>query len=131
MRELGDDTRVEAPPLAGVARLIALANSNDLPRFFALLAATEFIAEELSACLVDHTDFVSLFPRGRWTWGDIHLAEHSGPSHLEIDLDLARAYCSDDAEAAARVEDTMSQVLTAFRDAADEVEASFAAPAAI
>ena len=131
MRDLGSDRLAGASPLGGVARLIALANDDDLPRFFALLAATELIAEELSACLVGHADFVSLFPRGRWTWGDIHLASHHGPSHLQIDLDLARAYSSDDAVAAARVEDTLAQVLAAFRDAADEVEANLAAPVAI
>jgi hypothetical protein len=81
------------PCVAGVQGLIDRAYTNELPVFFATLAGTELIAEELSRCLVDSRLFTDLFSRRRWMWGEVHLlADDSGPSHLEIDLDLARAY---------------------------------------
>ena len=64
--------------------------------FFCHLAATEYVAEEISRFLVQQQAFVSRFRQsGRWQWGDIHLLDHAhGPSHREIDEDLAQAFCS-------------------------------------
>ncbi len=87
---LGDlgDHRVPA-----VSALLESAYTKDLPRFFAMLAGTELVAEELSRYLVGSAAFTRLFSRRRWMWGEVHLASHEdGPSHLDIDLDLARAY---------------------------------------
>jgi len=85
--ELGDH-RVPA-----VSALLESAYTKDLPRFFAMLAGTELVAEELSRVLLGSPAFTGLFSRRRWMWGEVHLAPHEdGPSHLDIDLDLARAY---------------------------------------
>jgi hypothetical protein len=83
------DVGASAP---GVTALLQNAKTADPVEFFCWLAGTEYIAEELAAYLCRSPAFVSLFPGGRWTWGDAHTAEHEGPSHLEIDEDLARAY---------------------------------------
>lgn len=84
-----------APLADGVRDLIVEAYLPDHVRFFAVLAGTEFIEEELGALLVKAPKFVDLFDRKRWAWGEVHLFPHDeGPSHLEIDLDLARAYAS-------------------------------------
>jgi hypothetical protein len=83
----------DSPIVPGVRELIESAYVADLVQFFGVLAGTEFIAEELSSYLTRSERFVSLFPGRRWAWGDVHLLPHeAGPSHLEIDLDLARAY---------------------------------------
>lgn len=84
---LSSDDRVP-----GVDALLENAETDDPVEFFCWLAGTEYIAEELGAFLCGSPRFVSLFPDGRWTWGEAHIAEHDGPSHLEIDEDLARAY---------------------------------------
>jgi hypothetical protein len=76
----------------GVAALLQNARTSDPVEFFCWLAGTEYIAEELAAHLCHSSAFASLFADQRWTWGDAHIAEHQGPSHLEIDEDLARAY---------------------------------------
>jgi hypothetical protein len=82
----------EADPAPGVATLLDNASVDDPVEFFSWLAGTEYIAEELAAFLCNAPPFVSLFPGTRWLWGEAHMAEHEGPSHLEIDEDLARAY---------------------------------------
>jgi hypothetical protein len=87
LRDLGDHC------VPAVSALLESAYTKDLPRFFAMLAGTELVAEELSRYLVGSPAFTRLFSRRRWMWGEVHLAPHEdGPSHLEIDLDLARAY---------------------------------------
>ena len=117
VRELGGDC------VPAVQALIDRAHTKNLPRFFATLAGTEFIAEELSRFLVDAEDFTSLFSRRRWVWGEVHLAPHDdGPSHLEIDLDLARAY--DASTSPAAIERMVVETMSLFRGAADEVDAS-------
>jgi len=89
---LGNDQLVP-----GIRALIESAYTKDLPRFFAVLAGTELIAEELSRCLIASSSFLALFSRKRWVWGEVHLLAHcNGPSHLDIDLDLARAYSPTD-----------------------------------
>lgn len=105
--------------MPGVQELIDRAYTRDISLFFSMLAGTEFIAEELSRFLVDSQDFTGLFSRKRWMWGEIHLARHDdGGSHLEIDLDLARAYGSEDAS---RIEADVVSAMALFRKAADEI----------
>lgn len=115
---------LEGPVLAPVRRLIDAAYTKDLPSFFALLAGTEFVAEELSAYLTKRRPYLDLFSRRRWIWGEVHLAPHDeGPSHLEIDLDLARAYSSaDNASSKAMIESTVTQTIRMFEAAALQVE---------
>lgn len=79
-------------PNPGVAALLDNAGADDPVEFFCWLAGTEYIAEELAAYLCNAAAFLSLFPDHRWLWGEAHTAKHDGPSHLEIDEDLARAY---------------------------------------
>jgi hypothetical protein len=76
----------------GVRRLLDGANDRDMVVFFCVLAGTEYIAEELSRLLCSASAFLACFPKRRWFWGKAHLAHHDGPSHLELDEDLARAY---------------------------------------
>lgn len=105
----------------GVQALVNRSYTRDLPSFFATLAGTEFIAEELSRFLVASARFTSMFSRRRWIWGEVHLASHDdGPSHLDIDLDLARAY--GDAADAAAVEEMVLDTIDLFGQAAAEVE---------
>jgi len=105
----------------GVQALIDCAYVKDLPRFFSMLAGTEFIAEELARYLVDSPDFTALFSRRRWIWGEVHLAAHEdGPSHLEIDLDLARAYST--SGGASEIEDMVIDTIELFGKASDGVE---------
>ncbi len=123
-RELGqalDDTDLE--PVKAINELLERAATPDLPQFFSVLAGTEIIAEELSAHLVGSPAFTKLFARQRWIWGEIHLAPHHGPSHLDIDLDLARAYCRTDDEARERVTDEIEQTILRFERAALEIDA--------
>lgn len=115
VRDLGSDC------VPGVQALIDRAYSKNLPSFFALLAGTEFIAEELARYLIDSDDFVTLFSRRRWVWGEVHLAPHEdGPSHLEIDLDLARAYGENVGPEA--IERMVLDTIRLFGRAADEVD---------
>lgn len=112
--DLGNDR------VPGVQALIDQSYTRDLPIFFATLAGTEFIAEELSRFLVGSRAFTDLFSRKRWIWGEVHLAPHEdGPSHLEIDLDLARAYAA--VARAAEIEDMVLHTITLFGRAANEV----------
>lgn len=107
--------------VAGVQALVHRSYTRDLPSFFATLAGTEFIAEELSRFLVPSMKFTSLFSRKRWIWGEVHLAPHEdGPSHLEIDLDLARAYGNFVNPAV--IEQLVLDTIALFGHAADEVE---------
>ena len=117
IRELGNDC------VPGVQALIDRAYAKHLPSFFAMLAGTEFIAEELARFLIEAEDFTNLFDRRRWVWGEVHLALHEdGPSHLEIDLDLARAY--DTSKSPAAVERMIFDAIRLFGRAADEVDSS-------
>jgi hypothetical protein len=107
-----------------VQALIDRSYTKHIPSFFATLAGTEYIAEELSRFLTSSPAYTNLFSRKRWVWGEVHIASHGeGPSHLEIDVDLARAY-SDGANAEA-IEHMVCQTISLFGQAADEVEAEF------
>ena len=87
----------QGPDIEPVDKLVESAYTDDLPRFFSVLAGTEYIAEELAAFLGQSSAYTSLFSRKRWIWGEVHTIPHDdGPSHLEIDLDLARAYLASD-----------------------------------
>jgi hypothetical protein len=119
--ELGDE-----PASPAIDELLARARTKDLPEFFAVLAGTEIVAEELSAFLVGSPAFTRLFSRQRWIWGEIHLAPHDGPSHLEIDLDLARAYSPSCHEAQVRVTTEMLRTIGLFERAVQEIEAASA-----
>jgi hypothetical protein len=117
IRELGNDC------VPGVQALIDRAYAKHLPSFFAMLAGTEFIAEELARFLIESDDFTNLFSRRRWVWGEVHIAPHDGgPSHLEIDLDLARAY--DTSTSPAAIERMILDTIRLFGRAADEVDSS-------
>jgi hypothetical protein len=107
--------------VSGVQALIDRSYTKDLPTFFATLAGTEFIAEELSRFLGSSKAFTNLFSRKRWIWGEVHLAPHdAGPSHLDIDIDLARAYST--TNSAVEIEEMVLQTVTLFGRAADDVE---------
>jgi hypothetical protein len=117
LRDLGDER------VPGVQALIDSAYTKNLPSFFSMLAGTEFIAEELARFLTESEDFTNLFSRRRWVWGEVHIAPHEdGPSHLEIDLDLARAYSADTGPAA--IQRMVVDTIHLFGRAADEVEDS-------
>ncbi|MBI4118422.1 MAG: hypothetical protein HY455_02740 [Parcubacteria group bacterium] len=73
-----------------IQALIDKAYTDDPFKFFCALAATEYIAEELSAFLCGSRPFTEQLD-GQFAWGELHIAHHDGPSHLEIDEDLARA----------------------------------------
>jgi hypothetical protein len=104
----------------GVQALIDAAYTKELPRFFAMLAGTEFVAEELSRYLTQSPAFTQLFSRRRWVWGEVHLAPHEdGPSHLEIDLDLARAY--EPSDSCAEIEASVLDAIALFERAAHHV----------
>jgi hypothetical protein len=107
--------------LPGVQRLIDSAYDRNLSRFFAVLAGTELIAEELSAFLVYSSAFTELFDDKRWSWGDVHLLPHeNGPSHLDIDVDLARAYGGTGSDRV--IENAIAETITLFGQAANEVD---------
>jgi hypothetical protein len=113
---------LEAPVLPAVEALVEASYTQELPDFFAMLAATEFVAEELSARLVASPEYTRLFDRARWMWGEIHLAhDHEGPSHLEIDVDLARAYLGNGPDAKERIESAIRRGIALFEQAALEV----------
>lgn len=110
-----------------VRELVKSAYTEDLPRFFAVLAGTEFIAEELSRFLVASKSFTSLFKAERWSWGEVHLLPHDhGPSHLEIDLDLARAYhAGSDEQALREIEREIRATIRLFGKASEQVKFAY------
>src|SRR5581483_8850899 len=70
----------------GVQALIDSAYTDNFPEFFAVLAATEYISEELSKFLIAQPAYTDLFDRKRWVWGEIHAEPHQDEvvSHLVI-----------------------------------------------
>jgi hypothetical protein len=108
----------------GVEALVEGARCDDLVGFFAALAATEFMAEELADKLGRSTRYTELFANQRAIWMEVHRVPHGdGPSHLEVDLDLARAYAAHDSSG--HVESLVRDTLRLFGAAAREVEAHF------
>ena len=107
---------------SGVYRLNEAAYTEDHTEFFAMLAGTEFVAEELSRFLVSKPTFTRLFDRNRWMWGEIHLITHEEKhSHLEIDIDLARAY----SYLPDRIEATVRESIRLFKAAGEDVAKHF------
>jgi hypothetical protein len=108
------------PIVPGVQKLIDMSYSKDLTQFFCVLAGTEFVAEELSTFLLSSPEFLRQSSRNRWVWGEVHTSHHhDGPSHLEIDLDLARAY-----QATPSLEEIRRMVMETawlFNDAANDI----------
>lgn len=117
---------LDGPIVGGVQALIDQAYASDHTRFFCALAGTEFIAEELSRRLVQSAAFTSASALGRWKWGEVHLAAHEGHSHLEIDLDLARAYSPDASSEALSA--LVLETIHLFGRAAAQVEHALAEP---
>ncbi|HEX5326096.1 MAG TPA: hypothetical protein VFW75_05475 [Acetobacteraceae bacterium] len=109
----------------GVGALLQNADGDDPVEFFCWLAGTEYIAEELAAYLCSSPKFLAQFPARRWTWGEAHTGEHDGPSHLEIDEDLARAYhpASNPALVGAALSAQIKRCQRLFGLAADDVMA--------
>jgi hypothetical protein len=109
--------------VAGVEQLVASSTTSDPVAFFCWLAGTEYIAEEMAAYLCAAPRFLELFPDRRWSWGDAHTETHDGPSHLEIDEDLARAYhpSDDDAVAGKAIWDGIVHCQEMFAHAAADV----------
>ncbi len=118
-------------PFAGIRELTEMAEDKDMVAFFGHLAGTEFIAEELSRFLCGSEPFTNLLG-GAWGWGDVHLEEHDGPSHLEIDVDLGSAYAVAACDNPVSVRESAMDALTdaivrsqnAFKTAADEIYVS-------
>lgn len=115
-----------------VRRLIAAARADDLVAFFAgSLAATEFIAEEVGETLAFEPRYGALMQHGRTEeqkgkpyWMIVHTVPHvDGPSHAEIVLDFARAYCDD--EGPERLHQVIERGLELFGTADTEIEAHF------
>ena len=62
------------------------------------------------------------FDRNRWMWGEIHLITHEEKhSHLEIDIDLARAY----SYLPDRIEATVRESIRLFKAAGEDVAKHF------
>ncbi|MBI4120655.1 MAG: hypothetical protein HY457_00145 [Parcubacteria group bacterium] len=102
--------------------LIATAYADDPFKFFCALAATEYIAEELSRFLCASSVFTSCFG-GRFGWGDTHIAVHDGLSHLQIDEDFAAAVhpAKDRKQIAQAMEREILAVQDLFGRASEEV----------
>jgi hypothetical protein len=116
---------LEGPAVPAVEALVARSHVESLPEFFSFLAATELVAEEVSAFLLTSAAFVEQSTRKRWVWGIVHTAPHGdGPSHLEIDLDLARAYQTQVKPEAIRA--LVLSTYRLFRQAADQIEQTMA-----
>ncbi len=123
--ELGIDLNAGDYPIFGaVEELIRASTSADPVEFFSWLAGVEYLAEELSAYLCHAPAFTSAFPSHRWLWGEAHTAhDHHGPSHLEIDEDLARAYhpSTDPAVVAGTLAANIGRCVQLFDIAANEI----------
>jgi hypothetical protein len=116
----------DAKPLTSVDALLSMTNDKSMFVFLCHLAGTEYIAEELSRVLCASTPFLNLFQNCRWSWGDAHLMAHEGPSHLDIDEDLACAFGivefkSDDCRVREEMMRTIKTTEDAFFTAADEI----------
>lgn len=120
-----DLTGVE--PVRGIRTLMEGAEATDPVEFFCWLAGTEYIAEELAKYLCGAPSFVAVFPARRWLWGEVHMAQHEGASHLEIDEDLARAYhpARDPAAAGAALSAQIARCIRLFGVSAEDILAHY------
>ncbi len=116
---------LSGPIAEGVQELLDSASNSQLWRHYSVLAGTEYTAEGLSARLSRRSPaFVSVFPIKKWLWGEVHLSPHDhGPSHRQIDEDLARALCGfgNDEERKSKLEGAILETITLFGKAADDV----------
>ena len=107
-----------------VEKLINDAKNPDLVEFFALLSGTEFIAEELAHILAHNDAYTQLFARKRAIWMEVHtIPDPEGISHLDIDLDLMRAYSN--TENSRELQDVVLDVINLFGVATEEVNRTF------
>lgn len=115
-REIGANL-IDVPMMWWIRELLAtVKNSFGTWQFPAHLAATELIAEEVSALLARRSPlFLAALPSQVWSWGEAHLLPHSGPSHLDIDLELARSLSTEP------IEDTVLRTCKKFGLAAHEI----------
>lgn len=91
--ELNREILDSARSTTSIENLISAAKSPNLVKFFALLGGTEFIAEAVASLLAYNKAYTQLFAKKRAIWMEIHtIPEPEGKSHLDIDLDLMRAY---------------------------------------
>jgi hypothetical protein len=111
-------------PLPAVKILIERASTHDPVAFFAWLAGTEYVAEELAKFLCSQERFLACFSRHKWVWGDVHRLDHvHGPSHLQIDLDLCCAFVPETCSYKL-VENAVMDCLQSFLTATDAVNAA-------
>lgn len=112
----------------GIKALIRCAYVDDIAEFFANLTAVELMAEGLGKRMSPRpSSFTQLFTRGRHIWGEVHVEAHGDePSHLEMDLDLARAYSHDDSIPLVR--EMIEKTIHLFGTAANEVERHYCPP---
>ncbi len=122
--EIDRETLESAISTTSVEKLINNAKNPNLVEFFALLGGTEFIAEELAHLLAHNTSYTQLFARKRAIWMEVHtIPDPEGISHLDIDLDLMRAYSI--SEDARDLQNSVLDVINLFGAATEEVNDAF------
>jgi len=115
-------TDFDQPAIPEVERLSHVFSTEDPGRFFLLLAAAEMVAIELGDALTSSSRFNKLFPLGQWTWGEMHVdSDEHTTFHLEVDLDLARAFVMEDSVAEIMAKEVTDQLLETFAAAADAI----------
>ncbi len=122
--ELNREILESAPSTTSVQKLIDDAQNPNLVDFFALLGGTEFIAEELAHILAHNDSYTRLFARKRAIWMEVHtIPDPEGISHLDIDLDLMRAYSN--TEESRELQNSVLDVINLFGVATEEVNKAF------
>ena len=130
-----DYRTLERPYVQGVDELIKVVkNSPDMPFFFGLLGATEYMAEETGEFLNSSPAFRVQFEGDFSRWMRLHApSTHKGrdfrTTHLGGDLDLARAYTPLNPDRTENVEYPKAAVLAGmkiFELATNDVEATLA-----
>jgi hypothetical protein len=121
---IGDNALNCATTVGGINQLIASTYTGELTKFFATLAATEFIAEELAAVLAFNVRYTDHFTRKRAIWMEVHAAPHDGLSHLDIDIDLMRAY-SQEEDTGESLQDLIIFGIRLFGTASRQIDSQF------
>jgi hypothetical protein len=122
--ELNREILYSATSTTSVEKLINDAKNPNLVEFFALLGGTELIAEELAHLLAHNDAYTQLFARKRAIWMEVHtIPDPEGISHLDIDLDLMRAYS--DTEDSRDLQKCVLDVINLFGVATEEVNKEF------
>src|SRR5262249_20652198 len=122
--ELNREILESAPPTTSVEKLRNNAKNPNLVEFFALLGGTEFIAEELAHILAHNSAYTQLFKRKRAVWMEVHtIPDPEGISHLDVDLDLMRAYSNP--EDSRDLQNNVLDVINLFGVATEEVNKEF------